>query len=397
MRTLLTLVALLTAQFCFAGGIAATGDPGLSVCWAWNDPDDTVIDATPGVGNGAAVYAVEDAEIAAAGLDAGTWIAIPYVGSAGSFDPEVNERLGTAFIPQHRWSGTATITDADATASEVWAEATRTITGGTITTYTGNTPQTGDAFARIGAPTGASISVDLLGIASSSSTAATNSTTAATQATTAATQATAANTIVGSGTHGNAALKTLVDAKASQTSVDGLPTAADNVTALLGTTLTDTGAGKAGRALYYQLQSFASSGVFSEAALAEAPSGGGGGTSQPRINRKPDPGFTIKVSRRTDGTYKCTSPIRLTAGAVQDVYVFVDMSPLFGAENFVQTVGTATVSEGSITEGDDKGPRDTYAVLELDGTADDNCEVTVPVTMTSGTTVPVVFDVEVLE
>lgn len=50
-------------------------------------------------------------------------------------------------------------------ASDVWAVGTRTITGGTITTYTGNTPQTGDAYA-----------------------------------------------IVNSGTHGNAALKTLIDA-----------------------------------------------------------------------------------------------------------------------------------------------------------------------------------------
>lgn len=32
----------------------------------------------------------------------------------------------------------------------VWSAAARTITGGTITTYTGNTPQTGDSFARIG-------------------------------------------------------------------------------------------------------------------------------------------------------------------------------------------------------------------------------------------------------
>lgn len=126
-----------------------------------------------------------------------------------------------------------------------------------------------------------------------------------------------------------------------------------------------------------------------------APSGGGGST-QPRINRKPDPGFTIQVSRRSDGTYKCTKPIRLTAGSISQVYVFIDMSPLFGAENFVQAVGTLSVSAGDIEEGDEKGPRDTYAVLELDGTADENCTLTVPVTMTSGTTVPVVFDVEIL-
>lgn len=34
----------------------------------------------------------------------------------------------------------------------------------TVTTYTGNTPQTGDAFARLGAPAGASVSADILAI-----------------------------------------------------------------------------------------------------------------------------------------------------------------------------------------------------------------------------------------
>ncbi len=36
-------------------------------------------------------------------------------------------------------------------ATMTWAAVSRTITGGTIGTYTGNTPQTGDAFARLGA------------------------------------------------------------------------------------------------------------------------------------------------------------------------------------------------------------------------------------------------------
>ncbi len=40
-------------------------------------------------------------------------------------------------------------------AADVWAVGTRTITGGTITTYTGNTPQTGDAHAYLTANVGA--------------------------------------------------------------------------------------------------------------------------------------------------------------------------------------------------------------------------------------------------
>jgi len=37
----------------------------------------------------------------------------------------------------------------------------------TLTTYTGNTPQTGDAYARLGAPTGASVSADIAAVKSS--------------------------------------------------------------------------------------------------------------------------------------------------------------------------------------------------------------------------------------
>lgn len=49
-------------------------------------------------------------------------------------------------------------------ATAVWANGTRTITGGTITTYTGDTPQTGDCFARLGAPAGASVSADVAAV-----------------------------------------------------------------------------------------------------------------------------------------------------------------------------------------------------------------------------------------
>jgi hypothetical protein len=52
----------------------------------------------------------------------------------------------------------------DIAAADVWAVGARTITGGTITTYTGNTPQTGDAFARLGAPAGASVSADVAAV-----------------------------------------------------------------------------------------------------------------------------------------------------------------------------------------------------------------------------------------
>jgi hypothetical protein len=61
-------------------------------------------------------------------------------------------------------AGTRTLTSFGTLAADVWAAATRTITGGTIGTYTGNTPQTGDAFVRLGAPAGASHAADVAAV-----------------------------------------------------------------------------------------------------------------------------------------------------------------------------------------------------------------------------------------
>lgn len=195
--------------------------------------------------------------------------------------------------------------------------------------------------------------------------------------------------------------------------IDALPTAAENATQLLATATSDAGAGTIGRLWHYALAGYSASGELAAGMFANQPLPevdeetlatavadalqGQLGQTQPRQNRKPAPGFTIQVSRRKDGTYKATPPIRLTTGAVNNVFVFIDMSPLFGPDDFVETVGTPTVDAGTLEAGEDRAPRDTYAMVELDGTADEDGTVTVPVTMTSGTTVPVVFDVEVLE
>lgn len=51
-------------------------------------------------------------------------------------------------------------------AADVWSSATRTLTAATNITSTGGTtvPQTGDAYARLGAPTGASVSADVAAV-----------------------------------------------------------------------------------------------------------------------------------------------------------------------------------------------------------------------------------------
>lgn len=180
---------------------------------------------------------------------------------------------------------------------------------------------------------------------------------------------------------------------------------------LLRTTSSDTGANTWGRWIYWLGQSFASEGVFDAPSLANSPApevelteeqiddiaeqiGESVGTTQPRINREPDPAFTFQVSRRADGTYKCTRPLRLSPGSVETVHPFIDMSPLFGRNNFVETVGTPVVSGGSLTA-QAEGPRDWYAAIQVDGTAtaSESRTITLPITMTSGAVVRVVLDV----
>lgn len=84
----------------------------------------------------------------------------------------------------------------------------------TVTTLTGHTPQTGDSYARLGAPATTTIAADIGAVSSTLGTVATNAAAAASSAGTAA-------TIVSSGTHGNAEIKTAVDAVKAKT--DNLP------------------------------------------------------------------------------------------------------------------------------------------------------------------------------
>lgn len=95
-----------------------------------------------------------------------------------AFDPQDAVRLGLTAIPNVAsgsagallvdGTGTAAISNASgklllqATQSGVTIPTVTTV--GTLTTYTGNTLQTGDSFARLGAPVGASISADVAGV-----------------------------------------------------------------------------------------------------------------------------------------------------------------------------------------------------------------------------------------
>ena len=119
--------------------------------------------------------------------------------------------------------------------------------------------------------------------------------------------------------------------------------------------------------------------------LDQVEGGGGGGTSQPRINEPPAKAYTVAVSTRSDGTLECPSPLRLPPGDTNIVFG-IDMSPLYGQVR-VLDVGEPTVSGGDVTA-TELGPHDWIAMAQLGGivTAGERRIITVPVTMRTGET-----------
>lgn len=117
--------------------------------------------------------------------------------------------------------------------------------------------------------------------------------------------------------------------------------------------------------------------------------------TKPRINELPS--VILLVAQRSDGTYIANKPVRLIAGTFDtDKAIGLDMSTYFGKGVQPSTVGTPTVSSGSITC-TALGPRDELAMVQLGGTATAGEEVTinVPVTMDNGDQLTARFQVEV--
>lgn len=90
-----------------------------------------------------------------------------------SYDPNDAAALGLSLVPANvtQLNGVAqSLLDLKDFADDGYDPTTNKVTGvllvDTITTYTGNTPQTGDCFTRLGAPTGASVSADIAGVQS---------------------------------------------------------------------------------------------------------------------------------------------------------------------------------------------------------------------------------------
>lgn len=114
----------------------------------WRDTKDVVIDAA----------GLVDANMVKLG-PSGSGTAQTARDVGGNVDAAITSRMATytqptgflaATFPSGTIANTTNITAFAAGALDaVWSTATRTITGGTITTYTGNTPQTGDAYAIV--------------------------------------------------------------------------------------------------------------------------------------------------------------------------------------------------------------------------------------------------------
>lgn len=118
-------------------------------------------------------------------------------------------------------------------------------------------------------------------------------------------------------------------------------------------------------------------------------------TTQPRINYAPT--VKLKLASRNDGVYVCNKPVRLLPGTFDvEKTIGIDCTPVFGSKVQVATIGDCTVSGGSITA-TGLGPRDEYAMIQLDGTAtaSETQTVDVELTMDNGDKVIARFEIEV--
>jgi hypothetical protein len=121
-----------------------------------------------------AAGAIDSSAIAADAIGSSELAATAVTEIAGGVRTELATELGridaavstrSTLTAQQVWEyATRTLSSFGSLVSDVWSAVSRTITGGTIGTYTGNTPQTGDSFARLGAPAGASLAADVAGI-----------------------------------------------------------------------------------------------------------------------------------------------------------------------------------------------------------------------------------------
>lgn len=167
----------------------------------------------------------------------------------------------------------------------------------------------------------------------------------------------------------------------------------------MNTATSDTGAGEVGRALHYIASSFASSGVFSEAALANAAGGSAAidreaadmiaarvnahrGDFYPNANQ-------VWVLRRGTSGLEVKNSFQISKGAGETLRVYIDFASVMGRNEFVESIEALTLSGGTATiVADSEGITGNLVYFDVTGgAADDTATVEFEVLSTEDQTI----------
>ena len=136
-----------------------------TLLWAWNNGSGWTISSTVGT-NGSAYWTTgSGAAVTGTYTAQGTASGVPTLSAHGN-------SILNAFQPDQAFPANFSLLSIDSSGrgllqpTQTGVTIPTVTTVGTLTTYTGNTPQTGDAFARLGAPSGASVSADIASVLS---------------------------------------------------------------------------------------------------------------------------------------------------------------------------------------------------------------------------------------
>jgi hypothetical protein len=170
------------------------------------------------------------------------------------------------------------------------------------------------------------------------------------------------------------------------TAIDPLPTAVENATELLNTVTSDTGVGEVGRALHYLRTAWASAGVYSEAALAEAPTGGAGTLTD--VDQEPVPSSRTYTLVATENDGLAAEKPKSMADSDEPTTFAVDFRSDMAVNDRITVVGTPTLV-GSPSSGitfDDLGRDKSLAKFRVTPADAGTYTIRVPIEYHSGNT-----------
>jgi hypothetical protein len=195
--------------------------------------------------------------------------------------------------------------------------------------------------------------------------------------------------------------------------IDALPTAVENVTALLGTTTADAGSGTVGRAIHYLRTAWASAGVFSTPSLQNAPAGEGGTGSFDRQdaqmiaawitaqrgdfypNRRAV--WVMERSSEPDEGVQAKGATILTKRAGETGKRYIDFAGVLGKNEGIESWGSLSVDNVTIVDDSDEVTGSLLGVQFTGGEADDECTFSGEITTTEDDVIPFEVRLNVVE